>query len=48
MNAFEIGRVATFSGVHSYTIPNKGINDYNYIVYFCKPFNVKVGHGQIN
>ena len=47
-NALEIGKVQVFSGVHSYTIPNVGINDYGYLLYYCKPFNVKVGDGQIN
>lgn len=46
-NAYEIGAVQVFSGAHSYTIPNTGLNDYNYVVYFCKPFSVKVGHGDI-
>ncbi len=46
-NALEIGAVQIFSGAHSYTIENTGINDYNYILYFCKPFNVKVGDGEI-
>ena len=46
-NALEIGAVSIFSGAHSYTISGAGINDYNYVVYFCKPFNVKVGHGEI-
>lgn len=46
-NAYEIGAVQTFSGEHSYTIPNTNINDYNYVLYFCKPFNVKVGDGAI-
>lgn len=46
-NALEIGMVNVFSGEHSYEIPDVGINDYSYIVYFCKPFNVKVGDGEI-
>lgn len=46
-NAYEIGPVTTFSGAHSYTIPATGINDYNYVLYFCRPFNVKVGDGEI-
>jgi hypothetical protein len=46
-NALEIGKVTTFSGAHSYTIPNTGINDFKYVLYFCKPFNVKVGDGEI-
>lgn len=46
-NALEIGGVETFSGAHSYTIPNVSLETYNYVLYFCKPFNVKVGDGQI-
>lgn len=46
-NAYEIGAVQVFSGAHSYTIPNVALSDYNYVVYFCKPFSVKVGHGEI-
>lgn len=46
-NALEIGAVQVFNGTHTYTIPNVGINDYNYVLYFCKPFNVKVGDGKI-
>ena len=45
--AYEIGRVTDFSGSHSYTIQDVGIMDYAYLVYFCKPFNVKVGDGEI-
>ena len=47
-NAFEIGAVTTFNGAHSYTLENKGINDYAYVLYWCKPFGVKVGEGRIN
>lgn len=46
-NALEIGAVEVFAGAHSYTIPNVDINDYSYVLYFCKPFNVKVGDGEI-
>jgi len=46
-NGLEIGPVQVFSGVHSYTIPNIGIQDFGFVVYFCKPFNVKVGDGTI-
>ncbi len=46
-NALEIAAVTTYNGAHSYTIPNTGINDYKYVLYFCKPFNIKVGHGEI-
>ncbi len=46
-DALEIQAVEVFAGAHSYTIPNVGIEDYRYVLYFCKPFNVKVGHGEI-
>lgn len=46
-NALEISSVEVFNGAHSYEIENVRINDFNYIVYFCKPFNVKVGDGQL-
>ena len=45
--AYEIGEVTTFEGAHSYEIPDVGINDFGYLLYFCKPFNVKVGDGKI-
>lgn len=47
-DALEVGAVTTFSGAHNYTILSTGISDYNYLLYFCKPFNVKVGDGRIN
>lgn len=44
--ALEIGEVTIFSGAHSYTLPSgTGLNDYSHVLYFCKPFNVKVGDG---
>ena len=46
--AQEVGEVTIFSGAHSYSIPNTGINEYNYLLYWCKPFSVKVGEGKIN
>lgn len=46
-SAYEIGAVTQFNGAHSYTIQNVGLYDYQYVLYFCKPFNVKVGHGEI-
>ena len=45
--AFEIGEVTVFAGAHSYEISGAGLNDYDYLLYFCKPFNVKVGDGKI-
>lgn len=46
--ALEIGAVSVFQGAHSYTIQNTGINDFSYLLYWCKPFSVKVGDGRIN
>lgn len=45
--ALEIGAVQVFEGAHDYTISGVGISTYAYVLYFCKPFNVKVGHGDI-
>jgi hypothetical protein len=45
--AYEIGAVETFNGAHSYTFAGAGLNEYAYVLYFCKPFNVKVGDGEI-
>ena len=48
-NALEIGKVVTFNGAHSYTLPaGTDINSYQYVLYFCKPFNVAVGDGMLN
>ncbi|MEO1435239.1 MAG: Ig-like domain-containing protein [Bacteroidota bacterium] len=47
--AFEIGPVSIFSGTHSYTIAGSdGFGAYSHVLYYCKPFNVKVGDGVIN
>lgn len=45
--AKELQKVTTFSGAHSIDISDADINDYSHILYFCKPFNVKVGDGEI-
>ena len=45
--AFEIGRVEVFTGAHEYVIEGVELADYRYVLYFCKPFNVKVGDGEI-
>lgn len=47
-NAFEIGKVDTFRGEHSYEIEEVGIEDYRFIVYWCAPFNVKIGEAELN
>ena len=37
--AYEIGKVTTFSGTHFYELPLEvGLDTYNYVLYFCKPF----------
>lgn len=47
--AYEIGKVAVFKGAHAYNLPeNITITDYNYLLYWCKPFSVNVGGGTIN
>ena len=46
-DAYEVGKVDVFTGAHQYDIQGIGINEYNYLLYYCKPFNVKVGHGEI-
>ena len=46
-NAYEIGAVQVFSGAHEYQISGVDIDEYRYVLYFCKPFTVKVGDGEI-
>ena len=47
-DAYEIGPVTVFEGAHFYDLPSTiSIYDYSYILYWCKPFGVKVGEGQI-
>jgi hypothetical protein len=45
--AKEIQLVEVYNGAHSYLVEGVGLNDFNYILYWCKPFNVKVGEGVI-
>ena len=45
--AFEIGAVDVFRGAHSYEIEGVELADYDYVLYWCKPFRVKVGDGKI-
>ncbi len=47
-DALEIGEVTVFEGAHSYEIIGVSLTDYDYVLYFCKPFRVKVGDGEIN
>lgn len=45
--AKEIAAVETFSGAHQYRIRDTGIDDFAFLLYYCKPFNIKVGDGEI-
>jgi hypothetical protein len=44
-NALEIGAVKIFKGAHSYELQGVDLNQYSHLLYFCKPFRVKVGDG---
>ncbi|MBK8501463.1 MAG: hypothetical protein IPL46_04215 [Saprospiraceae bacterium] len=44
-NALEIGAVKVFKGAHSYDLNGVDLNQYSHVLYFCKPFRVKVGDG---
>ena len=47
-DGYEVGGVSVFSGEHSYTLPASiGLMDYKYLLYWCKPFRVKVGDAQL-
>lgn len=43
--ALRVGDVKVFKGAHSISVENVGLNDYSYLLYYCEPFNVKVGDG---
>ena len=45
--AKEIAKVNVFNGAHTYIIRDTKINDFNHLLYWCKPFSVKVGDGEI-
>ena len=46
--ALELAKVTVFEGAHNYMLPaDVTITDYSYIMYWCKPFSVKVGGGNI-
>lgn len=48
VGALEIGAVKVFKGAHSYVIPEPTqLSSYKYVLYYCKPFSVKVGDGEI-
>lgn len=45
--AKEVSKVGVFNGAHKYIITNTGINDFSHLLYWCKPFSVKVGEAEI-
>lgn len=48
-NALEIGKVTAFSGAQQYIISDEtDLMKYEYVLFFCKPFVVPVGHGRLN
>ena len=47
LGALELGRVEVFSGEHLYEVDGISLDDFSHILYYCKPFNVKVGDGAI-
>ena len=46
-NAKEIGKVTVFNGSHKYIIKDTELSDFTHLLYWCKPFGVKVGEGEI-
>ena len=46
--ALEIGEVSVFRGAHAYEVEGVELSEYDYLLYFCKPFRVKVGDGKID
>ena len=48
VDAFEIGKAPKEGGAHEFRFSGVEINDFDYLLYFCKPFGVKVGGGDIN
>ncbi len=46
-NALEVSKVTVFDGTHDYTIEGVELDEYSHLLYYCKPFNVKVGDGLI-
>lgn len=48
VGALEIGRVQVFEGAHTYDVPDVTLTDFSHLLYYCKPFSVKVGDAAIN
>ena len=47
-DAYEIGEVTQFKGEQSYSIKEVGLSDFNYVLFFCKPFRVRVGDAELD
>jgi electron transfer DM13 len=46
--ALEIGPITQFTGAQDFPLPGlSNINDYDYVLFYCKPFAVKVGDGKL-
>lgn len=46
-NAYEVGAVTQFEGAQEYPLPGSiSLNDYDFVLFYCKPFNVPVGNGE--
>lgn len=46
-DAVELGEITVFNGTQSFEVENVGFADFQYLVYFCKPFNIKVGEASL-
>lgn len=46
-NALELQAVTVFEGAHVYEVEGASLEQYDYLLYWCKPFGVKVGDGQM-
>jgi electron transfer DM13 len=46
--ALEIGPITQFTGAQEFALPSlANINDYDFVLFYCKPFAVKVGDGKL-
>ena len=47
-NALEVAKVKDFSGAQSYEVSEDiSLNTYDYVLFYCKPFLVPVGNGEL-
>jgi hypothetical protein len=48
-NSVEISSLASINGAQSYTLdPSIGIDDYQYVIVHCRPFNIPFGRAELN